>query len=68
MPKQWFENVKYIRGINLGVFGKNLGYIYSATDNIDPQASYSISNGGYGIETGNMALPASFGFNLNVKF
>ncbi|QZE14727.1 SusC/RagA family TonB-linked outer membrane protein [Halosquirtibacter laminarini] len=68
LPSKWFTNINYIRGINLGVFGKNLGYIYKATDNIDPQAAYSISNGGGGIESGNMALPASFGFNLNIKF
>ncbi|MDC1105542.1 SusC/RagA family TonB-linked outer membrane protein [Prolixibacteraceae bacterium] len=68
LPSKWFDNIDYIRGVNLGVFGKNLGYIYKATDNIDPQAAFSISNGGSGIEYGNMSLPASFGFNLNVKF
>jgi len=68
IPASLFKDSKYFKSANVGVFGKNLGYLYRATDNIDPQSAYSISNGGQGIEMGNMALPASFGFNVNVKF
>ncbi|TAJ14401.1 SusC/RagA family TonB-linked outer membrane protein [Marinilabiliaceae bacterium JC017] len=67
-PAKFFKDSKYFKGASIGAFGKNLGYLYTATDNIDPQSSYSIHNGGSGIEMGNMALPSSFGFNLNVKF
>ncbi len=68
LPNQLFTDSKYIKNASIGVFGKNLGYLYRSTDNIDPQSTFSIANGGQGIELGNMALPASFGFNVNVKF
>ncbi|WP_430810803.1 MULTISPECIES: SusC/RagA family TonB-linked outer membrane protein [unclassified Carboxylicivirga] len=68
LPSQLFTDSKYFKSASVGLFGKNLGYLYRSTDNIDPQSTYSISNGGQGIEYGNMALPASFGFNVNVKF
>jgi len=68
LPSRFFETNKYLRGASVGLFARNLGYVWKATDNIDPQASFSIANGGAGVEMGNMALPASYGFNLNVKF
>ncbi|WP_289053091.1 SusC/RagA family TonB-linked outer membrane protein [Carboxylicivirga marina] len=68
LPGHLFKDSKYFKSASIGIFGKNLGYLYRSTDNIDPQSTFSISNGGQGIEYGNMALPASFGFNLNLKF
>ena len=68
LPANLFKDSKYFKSASVGVFGKNLGYLYRETENIDPQSAYSISNGGQGIEMGAMALPASYGFNLNVKF
>jgi len=50
------------------VFVRNIGYLWKATDNIDPQATFSIANGGGGVEMGSLAIPRSYGINLNLKF
>lgn len=68
LPSSIFEGNQYFRAVTCGLFARNLGYIWKATDNIDPQASFSIANGSEGVEMGNLALPASYGFNLNIKF
>ena len=68
LPSSFLGEDSYFRAASVGVFGKNLCYLYKGTDNIDPQAAYSISNGASGLEVGNNAMPASFGVNLNIKF
>ena len=68
LPSSMFEKINWMRGASAGIFVRNLGYVWRATDNIDPQATYSIANGGAGVEMGNMALPTTYGFNLNIKF
>nr|WP_321452540.1 SusC/RagA family TonB-linked outer membrane protein [uncultured Carboxylicivirga sp.] len=68
LPATMFEKINFMRSASVGVFARNLGYLWRATDNIDPQASYSIANGGGGVEYGNLALPRNYGFNLNIKF
>ncbi|MCU4156366.1 SusC/RagA family TonB-linked outer membrane protein [Carboxylicivirga sp. A043] len=67
-PAKMFEKVNFMRGASVGVFARNLGYVWKATDNIDPQATFSIANGGAGVERGSLSLPRNFGFNLNIKF
>ncbi len=68
LPAKLFDNINFMRGASAGLFVRNLGYVWRATDNIDPQASFSIANGAAGVEMGNMALPTTYGFNLNIKF
>lgn len=63
-----FDQVKFMRGASVGLFIRNLGYVWKGTDNFDPQAAYSIANGGAGVELGSMSLPRNYGFNLNIKF
>jgi len=67
-PTNMFENISFMRGASIGVFARNLGYVWKATDNIDPQAVFSISNGGAGVERGSLSLPRNYGVNLNIKF
>ncbi len=67
-PTKMFDNLSFMRSASVGIFARNLGYIWKGTDNIDPQAVYSISNGGAGVELGSLALPRNFGLNLNIKF
>ncbi len=68
LPSELFKNSKFFKSASTGLFVRNLGYIWKATDNIDPQSAYSISNGGGGVEMGNMSLPTSYGINVNIKF
>jgi len=68
LPATLFDKSKHLSAASVGFFARDLGYLYRATKNIDPQSAYSISNGASGIEMGNMAMPATYGINLNVKF
>lgn len=68
LPSSLFQDSKFFKSASAGLFVRNLGYIYKGTDNIDPRSSYSISNGGGGVELGNFSLPTSYGVNLNFKF
>ncbi|QES89721.1 SusC/RagA family TonB-linked outer membrane protein [Rhizosphaericola mali] len=57
----------HIKGINVGIVGRNLWTIMKHTPNIDPEAAYNNSNG-QGLE-GNGYMPTrSYGFNVNIKF
>ncbi len=59
--------VKYIDGLTFSVIGRNLWLIHSNVPNIDPESTYSISNG-QGYEYGSLPQRRSWGFNINVNF
>jgi len=61
------NSVKYIDALTFSVIGRNLWLIYSDVPNIDPESTYSITNG-QGYEYGSLPQRRSFGFNINVKF
>lgn len=68
LPASLISKMKVFKGISAGFYVRNLGYLWKATDNIDPQATYSIANGGGGVEMGSLAIPRNYGINLNFKF
>jgi hypothetical protein len=61
------KSIPFIDGMTVSAIGRNLWLIYSNVPNIDPESSYSISNG-QGYEYGSLPQRRSFGFNLNVNF
>ena len=61
------ESVPYIKGLTFSIIGRNLWLIHSNVPNVDPESSYSISNG-QGYEYGSLPQRRSFGFNINVNF
>ena len=61
------NSIKYIDALTFSVIGRNLWLIYSDVPNIDPESTYSITNG-QGYEYGSLPQRRSFGFNINVKF
>ncbi|MEN8186251.1 MAG: SusC/RagA family TonB-linked outer membrane protein [Bacteroidota bacterium] len=61
------KSIPYIKGMTFSVIGRNLWLIYSDVPNVDPESSYSISNG-QGYEYGSLPQRRSFGFNVNLNF
>ncbi len=64
---QTLESIPFIDGMTVSAIGRNLWLIYSDVPNIDPESSYSISNG-QGYEYGSLPQRRSVGFNLNINF
>jgi len=60
-------NPKIIKNIGVNVYGRNLWNIYTKSKYIDPEFTSSGGNV-QGIEGGNIPLPVTYGFNVNLKF
>jgi len=58
---------KVINSIGLSLVARNLWLVWSNLPNVDPESTYSVSNG-QGYEYGSLPYRRSFGLNLNVKF
>ena len=61
------KSLKYFKGATFSVIGRNLFLIWSNIDNVDPESTYSISNG-QGYEYGSLPQRRSYGFNLKLNF
>ena len=59
--------LKYFKGATFSVIGRNLWLIWSNVPNIDPESTYSVSNG-QGYEYGSLPQRRSYGFNLKLNF
>lgn len=67
LSNEALKSVPYIKGLTFSIIGRNLWLIHSNVPNVDPESSYSISNG-QGYEYGSLPQRRSYGFNLNVNF
>ncbi len=61
------KSLKYFKGATFSIIGRNLFLIWSNIDNVDPESTYSISNG-QGYEYGSLPQRRSYGFNLKLNF
>ncbi len=61
------KNIRFIESISVSLIARNLWLIWSNLPNVDPESTYSISNG-QGYEYGSLPYRRNFGFNLSVKF
>jgi TonB-linked SusC/RagA family outer membrane protein len=66
LPAKLFENTP-IRGISIGLVGRNLAILKKSIPNIDPETIATAGNI-QGIEGGVKPTERSMGFNLSVKF
>jgi hypothetical protein len=62
-----FSKTGIVRQVRVSAYGRNLWNIYTANDYIDPELTNSGGNI-QGVEGGNLPVPATFGFNVQVKF
>jgi TonB-linked SusC/RagA family outer membrane protein len=67
LPRKYIEN-SFIKGLTVGVTGRNLFFIYRALENFDPEGSYSVSNYAQGVLFYTMPTARSLGFNVSIKF
>ncbi|NQU55220.1 MAG: SusC/RagA family TonB-linked outer membrane protein [Bacteroidetes bacterium] len=67
LPEKWLDNT-FIAKANLSLVGRNLFFLYLATDNIDPEAGFDAGNFGNAFELNTMPGTRSYGFNLNLSF
>ena len=67
LPRTMLEKT-FIKGLSVGVTGRNLFFIYRAIDNFDPEGSFSVSNFAQGVLFYTMPTTRSVGFNVSVKF
>lgn len=58
----------FIKGLTVGLTGRNLFFFYRALENFDPEGSFSVSNFAQGVLFYTMPTTRSLGFNLSVKF
>lgn len=58
----------FIKGLTVGLTGRNLFFLYRALENFDPEGSFSVSNFAQGVLFYTMPTTRSLGFNLSVKF
>ncbi|MDD2797805.1 MAG: SusC/RagA family TonB-linked outer membrane protein [Bacteroidales bacterium] len=60
------KKTKWIKNASISLTARNL-YVFSHVPNIDPESTYSVSNG-QGYEYGSLPQRSSFGLNVNMKF
>ena len=65
LPSSLFK--KGIRGVSVGIYGRNLAILHKNAPNIDPESGLSTSNV-QGFEGGQLPTARTFGINLNVRF
>jgi TonB-linked SusC/RagA family outer membrane protein len=67
LPGKYIENT-FIKGLSVGVTGRNLFFLYRALENYDPEGSFSVSNYAQGVLFYTMPTARSIGFNVSIKF
>ncbi len=67
LPGKFIAN-SFIKGLSVGVTGRNLFFLYRALENYDPEGSYSVSNYSQGVLFYTMPTARSVGFNVSIKF
>jgi TonB-linked SusC/RagA family outer membrane protein len=66
LPSSVIANLP-ISGLNVGIGARNVGILYSAADNIDPESTYNVGNA-QGLEMFGVPATRSIQFNLGVRF
>ncbi len=67
LPQRLIEGT-FIKGLNVGLTGRNLFFLYRALENFDPEGSFSVSNFAQGVLFYTMPTTRSLGFNVSIKF
>ncbi|MFT4024833.1 MAG: hypothetical protein QM664_13740 [Flavihumibacter sp.] len=66
MPKKWFRQTP-VKSLMLSFVARNLAILYKNSENIDPESSYTNSNG-QGLDYFGFPATRSYGFNLRAIF
>lgn len=63
-----FAKLGPFSNLSVSVIGRNLALLYSVVPHIDPETSFSNSNGVQGLEFGQLPSARSIGFSIGLKF
>lgn len=66
IPRRLLQNAP-VSDVTLSFAARNLFILWSKTDNIDPESTYTTGNG-QGLEMFGVPVTRTYGLNLNVKF
>ncbi|WP_420582323.1 SusC/RagA family TonB-linked outer membrane protein [Reichenbachiella sp.] len=66
-PAKLIQSTGFITSATISLIARNVWTIWSNVPNIDPESTYTISNG-QGYEYASLPQRRSLGFNLNIKF
>lgn len=64
LPQRW-ASALHSAAVNVGLTGRNL-YTWTNVPNVDPEVTYSTSNGTQGVEYGSIPNARSFGVNVRI--
>ncbi len=67
LPKKITQKLS-LQGASISIIGRNLFYLYRASDNIDPESMSYTSGNGQGLEYSSIPSTRTYGFNINLKF
>ncbi len=68
-PAAWFRSQRFVKGLSLGLEGRNLWLIHAKVPHIDPEVNlFGPTSVGEGVEFYNMPSTRSFGLNLRATF
>ncbi|WP_291871281.1 SusC/RagA family TonB-linked outer membrane protein [Maribacter sp.] len=66
-PSELFNNVKGLKGINISLVARNLGFLMRKAKNIDPENTFGSELRYLGIEGTSLPSTRSLGLNVNFK-
>lgn len=67
-PNRIIEKIKFIKGIDLSLTGRNLWIIHKNLPYSDPEQGYASGNASIGFQVGTYPTLRTFGLNAKVKF
>jgi len=67
VPNEVFDRVKFLKGIDISLVGRNLGILWRKAKNIDPENTFGSTVRRQGIEGTSLPTTRSIGLNVNFK-
>lgn len=67
IPASVIENVKFLKGIDVSLIGRNLAILHKNLPYADPEESLSSGNGNQGYQSGAYPMVRNYGFNVRFR-
>jgi hypothetical protein len=67
LPQSVIDRLPSVTGVKFGIAARNLAILWSKTENIDPESTYTVGNA-QGLEMFGVPSTRSIQFNLSVRF
>lgn len=67
IPAKWLKHIRYVKGADISLFGRNLWIIHKNLPDADPEDGFSAGNK-QGFQAGSYPTSKIYGFNLKLNF